>query len=131
MKWFRTWRIDSESRWRAVLHHLGTARYDFVANPVDIILKSASDPKTHDQRKLFHAVCADLAPHWHLTPGETKSAVKVSFYGVDHVVIAGIRITFLKSSEDSDKEEYSRLIEHSYQMAAESGVEIQDRRRVT
>lgn len=127
MDWTRRWRIDSKRRLQAVA---GLIAHTLVseAAPLELILRTERKEKSHEQRKLFHAVCADIAPLVGLTPGGTKLKIKASFYGVDIKGEDGVYYALVPSSEDSDREEYSRLIDHAYQWAAEAGYEIPDRR---
>ena len=127
MAWTRRGRVDSRARLLAVLSALGHTLVDQQA-PLEIILRTERKEKTHAQRKLFHAVCADIAPLVGLTPGGTKLKIKASFYGVEIKGDDGVYYALVPSSEESDREEYSRLIDHAYQWAAEAGHHIPDRR---
>ena len=127
MAWARRWRIDSRERLGAVLAGLRTVLIDPRA-PLELILRTERREKTSAQRKLFHAVCADIAPLVGLTPSGTKLKVKASFYGVDIKGEDGVYYALVPSSEESDREEYSRLIDHAYQWAAEAGHHVPDRR---
>lgn len=102
---------------------------DFAKHPCELVVRSERVEKTDAQRALFHAVCADIAPLWALPPRAVKLRVKADFYGVEVIDRDGVIVGVVPSSEDSDREEYSRLIEHAYQMAAESGHHIPDRRQ--
>lgn len=146
MSWARRWRIDSRGKWRAILTALIDMSVDFARNPCELIVRNVREEKTHGDRKLFHAVCADIAPHWGMTPGATKTKVKEDFYGATVSIEPGRLSTeelvafkrlldklghyevVVQSSEDSDREEYCRMIDHAYQMAAESEIQIPDRR---
>jgi hypothetical protein len=146
MAWQRRWRIDSQGKWLAILRALTGLGWDFAARPCELLVRTERVEKTEGQRRLFHAVCADLAPHWGMTPEGVKAKVKEGFYGGE-VHIGPGRLTedevatfmrllakvgpytvVVQSSEDSDREEYGRLIDHAYQMAAESEVYLADRR---
>lgn len=146
MAWQLRRRIDGRGKWLAILSALRDISIDFARSPCELIVREARVEKTTGDRKLFHGACADLAPHLGLTPGETKTKVKEDFYGSE-VVIAGGRLTpdelatfkrlldkvghydvVVQSSEDSDQEEYRRLIDHLYQMASELGFQLADRR---
>lgn len=97
--------------------------------PLELIIRPERIEKTHEQRKLFHAVCSDIAPHRHEEPRVTKLKVKAAFYGVEVVLKEdGVIVAVVPSSEDSDREEYSRLIDFAYQWAAEQGIYVPDRR---
>lgn len=146
MAWQLRRRIGARGKWLAILSALRDISIDFERTPCELIVREARVEKNHGDRKLFHAACSDLAPHLGLTPGETKTKVKEDFYGAE-VVIPGGRLspeelaTFkrlldkvghydvvVQSSEDSDQEEYRRLIDHLYQMASEGGIQLADRR---
>lgn len=80
--------------------------------------------KTAEQRDKFHALCRDIGQVIGLTPGQVKAAVKQEFYGLDEFKMGDKWYRTVKSSEDSDRIEYSALIEHAYQWAAENGIAL-------
>lgn len=82
--------------------------------------------KTPEQRKKFHAICADIGRELGLTPGQVKEAIKAEHFGLDEVKIHGKWYRMVKSSEDADRMEYSELIETALRMGAEWGVVIPD-----
>ena len=97
-------------------------------SPLEVIVRAPRKEKSHDQRALWHAVMADLAPELGLTPGQTKQLIKEEFYGIEVKTVFGRRHEFVQSSEDSDRAEYSRLIDFTYQFSAENGIILNDRR---
>ena len=123
--WTRRWRIDSREKLLRTINAL--AALD-IRQPLELVLRTERVEKTAEQRKLFHAICAEIAPRVGYTPGGVKLRVKASFYGVEIQNEDGVYYSILPSSEDSDREEYSRLIDHAYQWAAEAGHPIPDRR---
>lgn len=127
--WTRRWHIASRARLHQVLSSIAHTMVSEAA-PLELILRTQRLEKTGAQRALFHAICADLAPHMHMAPGAVKLKVKASFYGVEirDPEADGVFYAVVPSSEDSDREEYSRLIDHAYQWAAEKGINIPDRR---
>lgn len=146
MAWARRWRIDSRWKWTTILRALLDMAVDFERHPTELIVRPERRPIEGWRRRLFHAACAELAPHWGLTPGETKTKVKEDFYGTEVIVQRG-RLTaeeliefkrlldklghyqiVVQSTEDSDDEEYERLTDHLYLMASESGFPLADRR---
>lgn len=146
MAWERRFRIASREKWLTILAALREMSVNFSEHPAQLIVRSERIPIQGWRRRLFHAVCSDVAPLWGVSPGEAKERVKTDFYGAEIVAEKGRLepdevIEFqrllsklghytlvLQSSEDSDDEEYARLVEHLYQMAAESGFHIPDRR---
>lgn len=95
---------------------------------MELVLWEEPKEKTNDQRKHFHAICAEGGPQIGLTPGQAKEAIKRAFYGVEIKVVAGRRYEVVQSSEDSDRPEYSGLIDFAYQWFAEAGIYVPDRR---
>lgn len=76
--------------------------------------------KTDEQRNLFHALCRTIGLHVGETPGKVKAAIKQDFYGLDTWTINGKQYSAVRPSEQSDRSEYSDLIEYSFQWAAEN-----------
>lgn len=128
MAWSRRWLIDSRARWRSVVSALLAFEIDPARRPVELIVREERIEKSGGQRRLWHAVLGDLAPRLGLSPKETKQLVKEEFYGVEVREVLGRRYRFVPSTEDSDRDEYGRLIEFTYQLAAENGIELPDRR---
>lgn len=83
--------------------------------------------KSHEQRKKFHAICSDLGKEIGLTPGQVKAAIKQDFYGLDEFKMGNKWYRTVQSTEDSERPEYSQLIDFALQWAAENGVVIPDR----
>ena len=127
MAWTRRWRIDSQVKLSRVLGALTAVRVN-PRHPMELVLREERKEKTADQRRLFHAICAEGAPQVGLTPAEAKQAVKRDFYGYEVREVHGRRYELVQSSEDSDRPEYSGLIDYAYQWFAEAGVYIPDRR---
>lgn len=82
--------------------------------------------KTHEQRKKFHAVCTDIGREIGLTPGQVKAAIKQEHFGLDEFKFGDKWYRTVQSSEDTERQEYSELIETAYRWAAENGVVIPD-----
>ena len=76
--------------------------------------------KSHEQRKLFHALCRDIGLHIGLTPGKVKEAIKADFFGLDEFRIGGKWYRAIRPSETADRDEYSQLIDYALQWAAEN-----------
>ena len=80
--------------------------------------------KTQAQRGLFHAMCKEIGDELGYTQREIKEMVKADYFGVDTVVIEGKSYQMLKSSESLDRMDYSKLVEHLQQWAAERGLSV-------
>jgi len=145
--WLRRWRIDSRDKWQRLLRALADMTVDFAQHPAELIVRAEKEPIPGWARRMFHAVCAEVAPHWGLTPAATKTRVKEDFYGAEVYIEKG-KLTddevlkfkalldklghyevVIRSSEDSDADEYVRLVDHAYLMAADSGLHLADRRQ--
>lgn len=124
----RRWRIDSREKFARVIGALGAFKFDFERMPMELLFRNERVEKTDDQRRLFHAICNDLAPALGLEPRAAKLKIKADFYGVEVINEDGVIVAVVPSSEDSDREEYSRLIDHAYRFAAEQDIFIPDRR---
>lgn len=90
-------------------------------------LRSLTYGKTHEQRKKFHALCAEIGHEVGLTPGQVKAAIKQEFYGLDEFKMGDKWYRIVQSSEESDRMEYSQLIDFAFQWAAENGIAVEDR----
>jgi hypothetical protein len=77
-------------------------------------------PKTNAQRNTFHRMCRELGNHIGETPGKIKEAIKEDFFGLDDYKIGNKWYRAVKPSEQSERDEYSQLIEFTYQWAAEN-----------
>jgi hypothetical protein len=80
--------------------------------------------KTHEQRKKFHAICREISNQIGLTPGQVKAAIKQDQFGIDEFKMGNKWYRTVKSSEDTDRVEYSELIEAAYRWGAENEVVI-------
>lgn len=121
MAWQRRWHIDSKPKWLRILGALVEFGLDFEKHPVELIAREVVHPLSPPQRRLFHAICADAAPHFGMTPREYKEGVKDYYFGEEWR-----ELDF--STEDLDHEHYGHLIETAYMIAAEHGVYLADRR---
>jgi hypothetical protein len=124
----RRWRIDSAEKLRGVLDALRVFSVDFQIHPMTLELRTEREEKSDAQRKLWHAVIGDLAVAMHMTPAACKLRIKAGFWGVEVKGEGDFYYALVPSSEEAEREEYSRLIDYTYQYAAENGIIIQDRR---
>ena len=128
MGWSRRWIFSSKDRWQTVLGALRDWEVDFAHHPVEVIVRDPKKEKTPEQRALFHAIVGDIAKTTGETPAAIKLRIKGEFYGVEVTTTDGVVAMLVPESEDSDREEYSRLINFSYQWAARRGISLVDRR---
>lgn len=95
------------------------------ANPLEVVIRDAEPEKTHEQRKLFHAICRDIARELGETPAHVKQAIKVDYFGVETFEVGGKWYAMVQSSEEPGKREYSELIEFALRWGAEHGVMVE------
>ena len=76
--------------------------------------------KSDVQRRKFHAMCRDIGLHVGETPGKVKEAIKADFFGLDEYKLGDKWYRAVKPSEQADRDEYSQLIDYTYQWAAEN-----------
>lgn len=119
----RRYRIgNSRRRWLEVLSLLA----NFLIGEKDdyeLIVRPTRKEKSHDQRKLFHALCVEAGRELGYTPGQVKGMVKEEYFGIDKITTkSGKTYTVVQSSEEADRLEYSELIECLLRWAAENGV---------
>lgn len=82
--------------------------------------------KSNEQRRKFHKVCRLIGLEIGLTPGQVKAAIKQDHFGIDEFKMGDKWYRTIQSSEDTDRIEYSELIEAGYRWAAENGIAIND-----
>ena len=98
---------------------------------LEVYIRPATREKTHDQRKLWHAVLNDMALETGYTPAQIKAIVKAEYYGPDKFKMPdGSTFEAIQSSEDEDRAGYSRLIDFTYQFCADHEINIADRRTI-
>jgi hypothetical protein len=77
--------------------------------------------KSQEQRGFFHAICTEIGEQIGMTMGQVKEAVKIEHFGFEEYRIFGKWYRGLQSSEDADRENYSKLIDTAIRWAAEEG----------
>lgn len=121
----RVYRIGNN---RGRLHQVLSMLANLLIKPEDdleLVLREARKEKTHTQRKLFHAMCAEAGRALGYTPGQVKEMVKQEHFGRDSIKAPnGKTYDVLQSSEEADRLEYSDLIETLLRWAAENGVPL-------
>lgn len=76
--------------------------------------------KTNSQRNLFHKLYRIIGAEQGETPGHVKYAIKSDFYGVDEYKIGTRWYRGVRSTESSERDEYSALIDFTYIWAAQN-----------
>lgn len=107
---------------------------DFSRHPVELVVREEVPEKTPRQRALFHAVCDEIGAILGYFPGEFKREVKRRYFGnpdaVEELLDALADLGRQEySSEDLAYEQYGRLIDCAYLVAAELEIVVPDRRR--
>ena len=89
-------------------------------------LRPIEYPKSVEQRNKFHAICRQLGKELGNTPAEIKMAVKLEHFGLDEFKVRDKWYRGIRSSEDTDRIEYSELIEAALRFGAENDIAIED-----
>lgn len=118
MAWSRRWLITNRFRWKTILAALAELPIDFRKKRIELIAREEVRPKSARQRALFHAVCSDLALEIGERPAKVKDDIKALYFGTDDEY----------HTEDLDHEQYGALIESTYAIAADLGIQLPDRR---
>lgn len=120
----RHYRIDRIERWESVLRLLLAMRPDCEKHPLEIIVREEDKEKSHDQRKLWHAMLQEFAQELGYWPEEMKQVVKRQFLGAKTIKVGGKDYEVIPSSEGLTRKQYSELIEFTYALAAEQGITL-------
>lgn len=91
---------------------------------LEVIIRPHKDDQTAEQRGFFHVLVGLIAGELGYSPGDMKQVIKAECWGTHPVTVRGITVEVIKSSAKADKDEYSRLIETAYRVAAECGIEL-------
>lgn len=93
-----------------------------LSKPKQVEIKDYKKDKTAEQRSWFHTLCGLLGEELGYTKGEMKECIKQEEIGTKEIVIGGATRQITASSERLSREDYSKLIETTYRIAAEVGV---------
>jgi hypothetical protein len=95
----------------------------------EIEIRPRRKEKSHEQRKMWHAILEEFGRAVGYTLPEIKQVMKEEFFGVEVKTLPdGKQYRVTQSSEDAERMRYSELIDFTLRRAAENGVLIEDRR---
>jgi len=119
----RTWVIPEgvEARTACMKSVMG----EMLGGPTGYEVRIGPPDKSRAQRGKFHVLCEEIGCSFGYTPGEIKQFIKQYHYGHETRTVRGVVYTFLRSTEDDDKAQYSALIEAAMRWGAENGIEIE------
>jgi len=120
----RHYRIDSLAKWDSILRLLMAMRPDVEKHPLELIVREEDKEKSHDQRKLWHAMLDQFARELGYWPEEMKQVVKRQFLGSKTITVGGKDYEITPSSENLTRQQYSELIEFTFALAAEQGITL-------
>ncbi len=124
----RTYRIGGS---RKRLLDLLSMLSNMLIKPEDdyqLTLGPARKEKSHAQRKLFHKLCTEAGKELGYTMGQIKEMVKEEHFGREEILAPNGKLYLVvQSSEESDRIDYSALIETLLRWAAENGVPLDTR----
>ena len=89
---------------------------------MEVIIQPRVDDQTAEQRGFWHVLIKILATELGYTPNAMKAAIKVETWGSEMVEVCEMTVEVVESSSGAKKDEYSKLIETTYRIAAEYGV---------
>jgi hypothetical protein len=92
--------------------------------PMQVIIKPYKEDKTSAQRGFWHLILQKFGDEVGYTLPEIKDLVKKEILGTKIVTVAGRSIETVASSEDEKRIGYSNLIDQTYRLAAEAGVQL-------
>ncbi len=91
---------------------------------LEVVIQRHKKRKTDEQRSFWHVLLSILGEETGYTLGEVKYLVKAAVIGSETVSVGNMTVEVVPSSEKQDRERYSELIEATYQIAAEAGIEL-------
>jgi len=89
---------------------------------MEVIIQKHKKRKTDSQRSYWHVLLAILSDETGYQLGEVKYLVKSTVMGLETVSVGNKTVEVVQSSEKQDRENYSKLIEATHQLAAEAGI---------
>ena len=95
-----------------------------LSNPKQIAITNYKQDKTEEQRNSFHLLCKLFGDELGYTINEIKELVKGEVLDTTIVNIAGREREVTRSSESLKRDEYSALIESTYRLASEAGIQL-------
>jgi len=91
---------------------------------MEVVIQKHKRRKTDEQRSFWHVLLSILGEETGYTLGEVKYLVKAAVIGSETVSVGNMTVEVVPSSEKQDRERYSELIEATYRIAAEAGIEL-------
>lgn len=97
---------------------------------LEVIIRPHEDDQTAEQRKFWHVLIKVFADEIGDSPESLKMDIKRETFGVDIAVskVTGKENEIVKSSTKAKKDEYSQLIETTYRLAANFGIQLPNAR---
>lgn len=92
--------------------------------PIEVLIRPYKEDKTAAQRGWWHMLLRQFGDECGYTMQEMKDLVKKEILGTKIVTVAGRTVETAASSESEDRIGYSSLIESTYRLAAEAGVQL-------
>lgn len=118
---------NSRDKWLRVLSMLASFLIS-EKDDIEIEVRPRRKEKTHSQRNVWHALLTEFGREVGYTKAQMKDVVKREFYGSEWIKMPnGKSYEVIPSSEESDRFDYSALIDFTLQLAAEQGILLQVR----
>lgn len=94
------------------------------ADGLEVIIQRHKEDKTAEQRGFWHLLLKVISDETGYTLVEVKELIKKQLLGTKQITIAGVTREVTESSEAQKKMDYSKLIEETYRLAAEAGIQL-------
>lgn len=91
---------------------------------MEVIIKPHKEDKTGEQRAWLHILFGLISEETGYTKVEVKELVKKQLLGTKIVTIGKVTKEVTASSESESRKGYSELIEGTYRLAAEAGIQL-------
>lgn len=94
--------------------------------PYIVEIKQYKKSKTDNQRSWFHFLLNVISEETGYETEEVKELIKKRILGTRIITIGDSEVEVTESSEKANREDYSKLIDATYRLAAEAGIVLPD-----
>jgi len=91
---------------------------------MEVIIQKHRENKTVEQRGFWHFLLKIIGDETGYTLIEVKELIKKQLLGTKEIKIGGVVREVTESSESQTRMDYSKLIEETYRLAAEAGIQL-------
>lgn len=91
---------------------------------MEVVIREYKEDKSGEQRGWWHTLIGIVANETGYSPAETKELIKRNYLGETTVCIGNITKTVTSSSEALKMADYAKLIDATYKLGAEAGIQL-------